>query len=151
MIEIKNILFPTDFSEGSSQALLYAVDIAKHYSSKIYILHVIYDLSKTMDWYISPLSIDEMYKDIIQRANEEIENFGFEELSSLTDIERVVTTGVPYEEIINFVNKHNIDLIVIGTHGRKGFDRILFGSTAANVVRYAPCPVFTVRLPQHRG
>jgi nucleotide-binding universal stress UspA family protein len=150
MIEIKSILFPTDFSEGSSQALLYVVDMAKRYRAKVYILHVIYDISKAVDWYVPRLSIEEMYKDILQRAKEEIEKFSYEELSSLADIERIVTTGVPHEEIINFVNKHNIDLIVIGTHGRKGIERILFGSTAANVVRYAPCPVLTVRLPKHR-
>lgn len=150
MIEIKSILFPTDFSECSSQALLYAVDIAKRYGSKVYILHVVYDISKAVDQYVSPLAIEEMYKDIIQRAKEEIEKFSYDELTSLIDIERIVITGIPHEEIINFVNKHNIDLIVMGTHGRKGIDRILFGSTAANVVRFAPCPVLTVRVPEHR-
>lgn len=150
MIEIKSILFPTDFSECSSQALLYAVDIAKRYGSKVYILHVVYDISKVVDQYVSPIAIEEMYKDIIQRAKEEIEKFSYDELTSLTDIERIVITGIPHEEIINFVNKHTIDLIVMGTHGRKGIDRILFGSTAANVVRFVPCPVLTVRVPEHR-
>lgn len=150
MIEIKSILFPTDFSECSTQALVYAVDIAKHYGSKVYILHVVYDISKAVDQYVSPLAIEEMYKDIIQRAKEEIEKFSYDELTSLTDIERIVIAGIPHEEIIHVVNKHNIDLIVMGTHGRKGIDRILFGSTAANVVRFAPCPVLTVRVPKHR-
>ncbi|NWF75416.1 MAG: universal stress protein [Nitrospirae bacterium] len=150
MIEIKSILFPTDFSECSSQALLYAVDIAKRYGSRVYILHVVYDISKAVDQYVSPLAVEEMYKDITLRAKEEIEKFSYDGLTSLTDIERIVITGIPHEEIIHFVNKHNIDLIVMGTHGRKGIDRILFGSTAANVVRFAPCPVLTVRVPKHR-
>ena len=51
------------------------------------------------------------------------------------------------EEIINFAKKHKVELIVMGTHGRTGVDRILFGSTAAQIVRFAPCPVLTVRLP----
>lgn len=91
-----------------------------------------------------------MYKDIIQRAKEEIEKFSYDEPTSLTDIERIVITGIPHEEIIHVVNKYNIDLIVMGTHGRKGSDRILCGSTAANVVRFVPCPVLTVRVPKQR-
>jgi nucleotide-binding universal stress UspA family protein len=69
--------------------------------------------------------------------------------NGVKDIERTVITGVPHEEIINLAKKHKVDLIVMGTHGRKGVDRILFGSTAAQIVRFAPCPVLTVRLPMY--
>ena len=55
--------------------------------------------------------------------------------------------GIPYEEILKFAAEKGISLIVIGTHGRKGLDRVLFGSTAERVVRNAPCPVLTVRMP----
>ena len=148
-MEIKSILFPTDFSEGSSQALQYAVDMARRYGAKLYVLHVIYDIAKAAGWYVPHVSMDEMYKDIETGAKKELERFGVEELSGLKDIERSICTGVPHEEIIKFANKNKIDLIIIATHGRKGIDRILFGSTAAQVVRYAPCPVLTVRLPMY--
>ena len=146
-MEIKSILFPTDFSEGSSQALQYAVDMAKRYGAKLYVIHVIYDIAKATGWYVPHVSMDEMYKDIQEGAKKELERFGVEELSGVKDVERSVMTGVPHEEIINFASTNKIDLIIMGTHGRKGIDRILFGSTAAQVVRYAPCPVLTVRLP----
>ena len=148
-MEIKSILFPTDFSEGSSQALQYAVDMAKKYGAKLYIVHVIYDIAKATGWYVPHVSIDEMYKEIQEGAKKELEKFGVEELGGVKNIERSVLMGVPHEEIMNFAKKNKIDLIIMGTHGRKGIDRILFGSTAAQVVRFAPCPVLTVRLPMY--
>jgi len=146
-MEIKSILFPTDFSEGSSQALQYAVDMTKKYGARLYVVHVIYDIAKATGWYVPHVSMDQMYKDIEEGAKKELERFGVEELSGLKNLDRSVVMGVPHEEIINFAKKNKIDIIVMGTHGRKGIDRILFGSTAAQVVRFAPCPVLTVRLP----
>jgi nucleotide-binding universal stress UspA family protein len=148
-MEIKSILFPTDFSEGSAQALQYAVDMSQKYGAKLYLINVIYDIAKASGWYVPHVSVDQMYKDIVEGAKKELEKFGVEELSSLKKLERSVVMGVPHEEIINFVKKNKIDLIIMGTHGRKGIDRILFGSTASQVVRFAPCPVLTVRLPMY--
>ena len=148
-MEIKSILFPTDFSEGSSQALKYAVDLSKKYGAKLYLVHVIYDIAKATGWYVPHVSMDQMYKDIQEGAKKEIERFGLDELGDLKNIERTVLTGVPHEEIIAFTKKNKVDIITMGTHGRKGIDRILFGSTAAQVVRFAPCPVLTVRVPEY--
>ena len=148
-MEIKTILFPTDFSEGAANALKYAVDVAKRYGAKLHILHVIYDIAKASGWYVPHISMDQMYKDIEVGAKKELERFGLQDLSGLKDVERTVSTGVPHEVIVDFVKKNKIDMIVIGTHGRSGIDRILFGSTAAQVVRNAPCPVLTVRLPKY--
>jgi nucleotide-binding universal stress UspA family protein len=148
-MEIKTILFPTDFSEGSANALKYAVDMSKKYGAKLYVIHVIYDIAKASGWYVPHTSVDQMYKDIEASAKKELERFGVEELEGIKNIERSVITRVPHEEIVNFANKNKIDLIIIATHGRKGIDRLLFGSTASQVVRFAPCPVLTVRLPKY--
>jgi nucleotide-binding universal stress UspA family protein len=148
-MEIKSILFPTDFSEGSSQALQYAVDLTTKYGARLYVVHVVYDLAKATGWYVPHRSVDEMYKDIQEGAKKELERFGVDDLAQVKNIERIVLTGVPHEEIMNFSKEKKIDLIIMGTHGRKGIDRILFGSTAAQVVRFAPCPVLTVRLPMY--
>ncbi|MFA6053773.1 MAG: universal stress protein [Thermodesulfovibrionales bacterium] len=148
-MEIKSILFPTDFSEGSAEALKYAVEFANRYGAKLYVLHVIYDIAKASGWYVPHVSMDAIYKDIQEGAKKELDNFGVNELGGLKNIERLVRTGVPYQEIINCAVKNKIDMIIIGTHGRTGIDRILFGSTAAQVVRNAPCPVLTVRIPKY--
>ncbi|OGW26976.1 MAG: hypothetical protein A2X59_00235 [Nitrospirae bacterium GWC2_42_7] len=148
-MEIKKILFATDFSEGSSHALPYAVDMAKRYSAKLYFVHVIYDVAKTTGWYVPHVSMDEMYKDMEKSAKTELEKTFIEEMKNFNDVEHVVLRGTPYEEITKFAKTNNMDIIVLGTQGRRGLDRMLFGSTAEQVVRHAPCPVFSVRLPEH--
>jgi universal stress protein A len=82
-------------------------------------------------------------------AKAQLEKSFVDEMRGFKDIEHVVLTGIPYEEISRFAEEEKIDLIVIGTHGRTGLDRMLFGSTAEQVVRHAPCPVITVRLPKY--
>jgi len=148
-MEIKGILFPTDFSEGSAQALKYAVEFAKKYNAKLYILHVIYDMAKGSGLYVPHVSMDQLYRDIVEGAKKELDNFGVEDLSGMKNVERTVMTGVPHHEIVGFADKNKIDMIIIGTHGRTGIDRLLFGSTASQVVRNAPCPVLTVRVPKY--
>ena len=148
-MEIKKILFAADFSEGSSSSLPYAVDLAKRYGAKLYLVHVIYDIAKTSGSYVPHVSLDELYKEMEKNAKAELEKCFIEEMRTYKDVERVVLKGTPYEEISRFAEENKIDLIVIGTHGRKGLDRMLFGSTAEQVVRHAPCPVLTVRLPKH--
>lgn len=148
-MEIKSILFPTDFSEGSAEALKYAVEFAKKYDAKLYVVHIIYDVAKASGWYVPHISMDKLYQDIQEGAKKELDNFGVEELSGIKNIERVVITGIPHQEIVAFASNKKVDMIIIGTHGRTGIDRILFGSTAAQVVRNAPCPVLTVRLPKY--
>ena len=108
-MEIKSILFPTDFSEGSSQALQFAVDMAKRYGAKLYLLHVLYDITRATGWYVPHRSVDEMYKEIQQGAVKELDKFGIEELSSVKNIERIVETGVPHEQIIDFAKEDRSD------------------------------------------
>ncbi len=150
-MKVEKILFPTDFSEGSSHALPYAVDLSKHYNARLYILHIIYDIFKATNSHIPHISADELYREMFEWAQKEIENCGIEEIRGLANVEKVVLKGIPYEEIIKFAAKEKVDMIVMGTYGRAGLERFLFGSTAERVVRKAPCPVMTVRMPEHRG
>lgn len=150
-MEIRRILFATDFSEGSSHALPYAVDIAKRYGAKLYFVHVVYDLTTTAGWYVPNTSVEEIYRDIEKGARAELEKITTDEITGVPEIEYTVLKGTPHEEITKFVLEKQIDLIVLGTHGRKGIDRVLFGSTAEQIVRNAPCPVLSVRIPKGEG
>lgn len=150
-MNVKKILFPTDFSDGSDNALPYAADMAKHYGAKLYLLHVIQDIAKAAGWHVPHVSLDGLYRDIEKNAAKEMDRYGLEEFRGFKDIERIVVKGTPYEEILKFARENKADLIVIGTHGRKGLDRVIFGSTAEKVVRDAPCPVLSVRLPDHEA
>jgi nucleotide-binding universal stress UspA family protein len=149
-MKVERILYATDFSEGASHALSYAVDLAKRYNAKLYILHVIYDFTKATGIHVPHISHDELYKELNQWAGKEMDSCCTEATRGLQNLEKVVLKGIPYDEIIKFANSEKIDIIVIGTYGRSGLERIIFGSTAERVVRRAPCAVITVRVPEHR-
>jgi nucleotide-binding universal stress UspA family protein len=149
-MKVERILYATDFSEGASHALPYAVDMAKRYNAKLYILHVVYDFIMATGIHVPHISHDELYKELNQWATKEMDNCCTEEIRGLQNVEKVVLKGIPYDEIISFANSEKIDIIVIGTYGRSGLERIIFGSTAERVVRRAPCAVITVRIPEHR-
>lgn len=149
-MKVERILFPTDFSEGALHALSYAVDLAKHYHARLYIIHVIYDLTRATGMHVPHISQDDMYKELNAWATNELEKCCVEETRGFSDIEKVIVKGIPYEEILKCASDNKIDMIVIGTQGRSGLERVIFGSTAERVVRKAPCPVMTVRVPEHR-
>ena len=67
-MNVKKILFPTDFSEGSDNALPYAADMAKHYGAKLCVLHVIQDIAEATGWYVPHVSLDELYRDIEKKC-----------------------------------------------------------------------------------
>jgi universal stress protein A len=149
-MKIERILFPIDFSEGSMNALDYAVSLSKEYNAKLYLLHVVHDISMTAGWQVPHIRVDELYRDMEEGAKKQIEKCCEEDLRDVKDVEKIVIRGIPDEEILKVARDEKIDIIVIGTHGRTGIDRLLFGSTAEKVVRRSPCPVLSVRLPEHR-
>jgi len=144
-MEIRKILLPTDFTEGALAALPYAANMAKSFGAKLYVLHVIYDMSAASGLHVPHVSLDAMYEELKKGSEKEIGKFGAEMLKEFKDVETRVVMGVPYEEILNFARDNGIDIIIMGTHGRSGLDRVIFGSTAEKVVRNAQCPVLTVR------
>jgi nucleotide-binding universal stress UspA family protein len=145
-MQIKTILFPTDFSQGARAAMDHAISLAKDYDAKLILLYVIQDIS-IAEWYIpSTLSVTDLVEDMQRSARNEMEKWGTEVSAKVKDVDKMVVRGVPFVEIIKTAKDKNADLIVIGTHGRTGIDHILFGSTAEKVVRKAHCPVLTVRI-----
>ncbi len=143
-MSIKSILFPTDFLAGSQKALPYAVDMAKMYGVKLYVVHIIQDLSHLTGWSPINISHDEVYREIEDSALEEIDAI-FEGITDFHNFERVVIKGDPAEEILNFAKEKKACMIVMGTHGKEGLNRLIFGSTTDKIVRHAECPVLTVR------
>lgn len=149
-MEIKKILFPTDFSEGSSYALQFANDMARRYGAKLYLLHVIYDVVRVGGWFVPHASLDEMYKDVEKGAKKEMDRYALEELRGYKDVERHVVRGVAHEEIVKFAKDNRIDLIIIGSTIKKGVERVLFGGTATPVARHSSCPVLIVKPPMYQ-
>lgn len=145
-MQIKTVLFPTDFSNGARAAMDSALSLAKDYHAKLILLYVIQDIS-VAEWYIpSSLSAADLVAEMQASAAREMEKWTAEARNRVEDVEQMVVRGVPFVEIIRTAKEKNADLIVIGTHGRTGIDHMLFGSTAEKVVRKAHCPVLTVRI-----
>ncbi len=149
MTDIKKILFATDFSENSKWALTYALSFAKKYDAKIFILHVIQQPSYPLGMYteISFDAMDKFNRNVSEVTEKEMKNLCEKELGWFKNFESIIVSGTPFLEIIRSAREKEADLIVVGTHGRTGLDHALFGSTAEKVVRKAPCPVLSVRLP----
>ncbi len=147
MIEIKNILLPTDFSEPSLTATQYALELAKRFESKLHLLHVIEDPTVYLPMFESfPLPSREEFETYAQTR---LDNWILPEDAGVCPIERRWVHGKPFVEIIRDAKKCSADLIVVGTHGRGPAAHLLLGSTAEKVVRKALCPVLTVRPDEH--
>jgi nucleotide-binding universal stress UspA family protein len=148
MIKIKEILLPTDLSEYAGHALEYAQELAKTYKSRLHLVHVV-----DTHW-IGPANAAE-FPGQVSNYMQEFRNSGAEGLQrmegELTDIpiETSVIVGVPHVEIVRYARDNNIDIIVLATHGRRGLAHALIGSVAEKIVQMAPCPVLTVKHPEH--
>jgi nucleotide-binding universal stress UspA family protein len=147
MKPFEKILLATDFSDYSEVACEYALSLAKTYNSSLLVLHVINEPVDLRGFYVPHISFEELEKEIVAGAAQMVEAFCRDNLKDFESVETEVVTGVPYEEIIRTATEKESSLIVIGTHGRTGLDHLIFGSTAERVVRSAPCPVMTIRLP----
>jgi nucleotide-binding universal stress UspA family protein len=149
MFEPKNILVPTDFSAYADRALKIAVDIAKKYKSKIYLLHVITEVLYEcgVDYCLSDAQLLEIeqvgMKTSTAKLQEEVKKItaSSEGLDIIFDIKR----GHPYETILTEQEDKKIDLIVIASHGRTGLMKHLIGSVAEKVLRGARCHVLLVK------
>ncbi|CAG1770559.1 Putative universal stress protein [uncultured bacterium] len=148
MVNIKNILCPIDYSVYSEMALKYAIEFAEKYQAKLYLMHVldirVYDINDP-DLYnvniIDEETINKLRERLLKCVNEDTKN--------KISVEAIIIQGVPFAEIIKAAKECKIDLIVLGTHGRTGLSHAIMGSVAEKVVRKAPCPVLTIRHPEH--
>lgn len=147
MKRFEKILLATDFSDYSEVACEYALTLARTFNSSILALHVINEPVDLRGFYVPHISFEQLEKEIENGAAQMLETFCKENMKDFSSYQTVTVSGVPYEEIIRVATEQESSLIIIGTHGRTGLDHLIFGSTAERVVRGAPCPVMTIRLP----
>jgi len=144
MIHIKKILFPTDYSRCSDQALVRALWLAEHHGAELHVVHALLPLD------FDPYNLAHHLPDLegLQRQINRMTSVRTPAYRNYTDVEIVSTTvrGIAAAPaILTYAAEHDIDLVVMGTHGRRGINHFLLGSVAEEVVRMSPCPVLTVR------
>lgn len=138
-MNVKNILCPVDFSGFSEAAINYASSMAKEQGAKLHFVYVFEDSVPMTDGfagYVPPLVNLDQEKERLEAIRPSREGVPFQS-------ELIV--GHPADVLVNYADEHQIDLIVMGTHGRTGLSRLLMGSVAEAVVRRAKCPVLTLK------
>lgn len=145
MSDYRTILFATDFSESSDTAFQHAFSLAKKFSARLVILHVINEPVDLRGFYVPHISFDKLEEEIEASARKMMDRFCATHVRDYDNFETFIVPGIPYDEIIRKSVETDSDLVVIGTHGRTGIDHMLFGSTAEKVVRKSTIPVLTIR------
>ncbi len=147
MKKLKKILFPTDFSRCANQALAHALDLAKKYHAELHMFHGIVLHAEDPH---NPLhhipDVAEIHKTLKDTATEQMDSIIRSYHAEDFDIVKVQDRGIAAAPVIlEYAKDNDIDLIVMGTHGRRGLEHLFLGSVAEEVIRTASCPVMTVR------
>ncbi|MDX9702291.1 MAG: universal stress protein [Candidatus Auribacterota bacterium] len=151
MVKYTAVLFPTDFSEFSNVALVHAAYICRSCNARLIVLHVVEEvlLPDPIEYMGVYESINEIQKHIEEEAKKNLAILKKDSRLAGIEVSTDISNGKPFLEIVKYSRENKIDLIVMGTHGSSGLNHVLFGSTAEKVVRKAPCPVLTVKHPDH--
>jgi universal stress protein A len=142
---MRKILVPVDFSSTSNKAFLFAREMAKRFEGELHLIHVLDTdfLSGAVHITIEPL--DESVSKWRKRAEEKLKSIYQGEGGEKLRGEIHIRKGKPHEEILQAAEELKVDMIVIGSHGRKGLERAIFGSVAERVTRMAQVPVLIIK------
>ena len=144
-VQFKHILVPTDFGEPSGRAEKLALELAQSFNAMLTLLHA-YEVPVYTYPQVDAIVVD-LFTPIEQAAREQLDR----ELAALQlkipNAKSILRSGIPWREILSVIDEIRPDLVVMGTHGRRGVTHALLGSVAEKVVRLSPVPVLTVRDP----
>ena len=139
------VLVPTDGSEGSTTAAEHAIDLAQRHDASLHALHVL-ETEQVVDQIpeFEDSSIFDRLADAGQQAVDDLQAQA--EDADIDTVTTAVKQGVPHEEVVEYVERHDIDVVVMATEGRTGPSRELIGSVTESVVRASPVPVLAVKV-----
>lgn len=147
MVPIRRILFPTDFSEYADHAWSFALQFAQEFGAEVHLFHVVAPPPRLTEAYSMHFDPQKFAEVLTGEATVSLDRLAQTAKDRSIAFRTEVRIGVDFHEIIDYARTHQIDLIVMGTHGRTGLAHALVGSVAEKVVRKAPCPVLTVKHP----
>jgi nucleotide-binding universal stress UspA family protein len=143
MVRIERILFPCDLTDNSLKVLPYVLSLAEKYDSKVYLLYVD-DLYVWGGNFIPHPSLTVLQKESLEAARKAMDRVCEERLQGCPNFQRKVVSGDPVSEIVKEIEAEGINMVVMGTHGRRGLEERIFGSVAENVVKKSPVPVLVI-------
>ncbi len=144
MKEFKKILFPVDLSESSPKIVPYVTTMAEKFGAEVHLLFVSRVFEYFSGIYVPHPSINDFEEQVQKGARRRLKEFKEEYFSDLQDTKAEVISGDISEEILKYIQTNGIDLLILGTHGRKGLEKVVFGSVAERVSKASPVPVFLV-------
>lgn len=147
-LNIQNILCPVDFSVFSLRALKYAASMARHFGARLFVQHTIFTPPEVYLADIDEAATRESLEAELRRAGVEGRSPTGPVGSDMPEIRLLVTGGSVVKHILESIEKNQVDLVVMGTHGRRGFSRVLLGSVAESIVHQATCPVLVISHPE---
>lgn len=139
-MKIKKILVPVDFSENSKKILEAAGYFSGKCEAQLHAVFVVQSFDDYSGFFVPHMPVAKFEEEMVQAAEQKMESF----LAGMKDIKAKVLVGDVAEEIIRHAEENGMDMIVMGTHGYKGLEKVMFGSVAEKVVRSSPCPVLTI-------
>jgi len=149
IMDVKKVITPIDFSDNSKLIAESAAYLAGKFGASLHLVFIVQNFEDYSGFFVPQMSMPNLEQDLIEGAEERMSSFCVEQETffknaGVTEVTHHVFLGDVAEQIVDFAAKNNGDLIVMGTHGYKGLEKIMFGSVADKVVRSAPCPVMTI-------
>lgn len=149
MLAIKNVLVATDFSECAETALGYAREFSRAFAARLHVLHVTATIVPDAMAMAAGVPVAGVQDEINDSDRQQLEQLvTADDRASLRATAVALSGERPEHAISEYAREHDIDLIVVGTHGRSGLSHLIMGSVAEHIVRIAPCPVLVVRQQQ---
>lgn len=139
-MEVKKILVPVDFSDNSKKILEAAHYFSDRCEAELHVVFVVQSFDDYSGFFVPHMPVAKFEEEMVQAAEQKMEKF----LEEQNNISAKVLVGDVAEEIIRHAEDSGMDMIIMGTHGYKGLEKVMFGSVAEKVVRSSPCPVLTI-------
>ncbi|MFP4168378.1 MAG: universal stress protein [Desulfonatronovibrionaceae bacterium] len=143
-MEMKKILCCLDFSEMSPKLAHYANFFAHKFKARLYYLYVSPSMTQYVGMHVPEVTVSKFVKEIEENAAKIMDEF-IEKHSPDVETQGLIRSGYPVTEIMKIAHERQVDMIIMGTHGRKGMDKIVFGSVAEKVIKSSEIPVLTIR------
>jgi universal stress protein A len=141
MDDVKRILVVSRSTKHCKKALHYGISLAKHFNSKLYVLHVIHDPFSVDGWNLPVPSLKQEYENLAKKAREEIDRIIKSEKADGLEITEWIRDGKPIEEVLTAIKEEKIDLVIISAHEEGRFEHFLFGRSVEELTRKMPCSV----------